>query len=277
MGGFLKRGALMIVTFVTIILIILMGMSLGGRAKLSSPENIIGGVLTPIQRFLTGAGQAIDNTISPIFRFKTIEAENEKLKKEMEEMQKQLIQLTLTQDELEEIRELANALNYAKDNNFNNYVTANVSSKDPGNWFNDFTINAGQKHGIKKNSTVMNGQGLIGRVYEVGENWSKVVTIIDNRSSVSFEVLRNNEYVGVIRGSVNFELNGYLIDPEAEVLTGDKLITSGLSIYPKGILIGDVKEVVKKSDELLKNIIVEPAVNFKKIDKVFVLIPEQNE
>jgi rod shape-determining protein MreC len=178
------------------------------------------------------------------------------------------------EDELIELKELSKVLDYTSGYGQLSYTAASVSAKDPGNWFNTFTIDKGNNHGIKKEDTVLNGSGLIGKVYETGDNWAKVITIIDNKSSVSFEILRNNEYIGVIRGSVQADLSGYLIDPQAEVLVGDKLITSGLSTYPKGILIGEVKEVVKKNDELLKTIIVEPVVNFKKIDKVLVIVSD---
>lgn len=272
MKKLIKRGAMMIVTIVTIILIVIMGMTLGGRTKVSMPENMIGKIITPIQRMIYSASQGIDDQVTSLFTFRKIAKENENLKKEIEKLNKKVIELTLTDNELNELRDLYGALNYANENNKNKYITASVTGTDVGNWFDIFTINVGKVHGVKKNSTVMNGTGLIGRVFEVGENWAKVITIIDNKSSVSFEVLRNNAYIGILRGSVQSEITGYLIDPNAEILVGDKLITSGLSHYEKGILIGEVKEVIKKENELLKTIIVKPAVNFKKLDKVFVLM-----
>ncbi|KXG77064.1 rod shape-determining protein MreC [Thermotalea metallivorans] len=265
----------MIVTAVTIILIILMGISLGGRMKVTAPENMVGNMFTPIQKIFYKAGQGIENTIGPIFRFRAIDKENKKLREEIEKLQKEVIQYKLTADELEELRNLSGALDYTRNYDYFKYTSASVSAKDPGNWYNIFTIDKGSSDGIQKDSTVLNGSGLVGKVFEVGDHWAKVITIIDNKSSVSFEILRNNAYMGVIRGSVKADLSGYLIDPQAEVLVGDKLITSGLSTYPKGILIGEVKEVVKKKDELLKTIIVEPAVNFKKIDKVLVILSDK--
>lgn len=276
----LKKGALMVVSAVTIILIIIMGMSIGGRVKISGLENTFGSMVTPVQRFLYSGGQFVENTIKPIFAFRSIDRENKKLSEENKQLTKKLVELQLAQNELEELRNLSKALNYIQEEDRFHHVSASVTGKDIGNWFSIFTIDAGTKDGIKKDSPVVNGNGLVGRVHEVGENWAKVVAIIDIKSSVSFEILRQNEYLGVIRGTVNKDsvkddsLSGYLMDPHAEVVVGDKLITSGLSIYPKGIVIGEIKEVSKKEDELLKTIIVEPAVNFKKIDKVMVLISQ---
>lgn len=275
MGKFMKNGIMMIVTLVTIILIIMMGMTIGGRTRISAPENVIGTIITPIQKMFYKSGQFVENTASSLFTFRAVAKENEELKKEMAALNKKVIELTLKRDELNELRDLSNALHYTRSTKEYDYVTASVIAKDTGNWFNIFTVDAGKKQGIKKDSTVINGDGLIGKVFEVGENWAKVVTIMDNKSSVSFQVLRNSQFIGIIRGSVKSQISGYLIDPEAEVLEGDKLITSGLSTYEKGIMIGEIKEVTKKEEELLKTIIVEPAVNFKKLDKVFIMIPNE--
>ena len=85
--------------------------------------------------------------------------------------------------------------------------------------------------------------------------------------------MRNKNFKGIITGSVSYELSGYLFDPLAEVIVGDKLLTSGLGIYPPGILIGEVIEVSRTTDQLLKTVTVEPSVNFKRLNKVLVYIP----
>jgi rod shape-determining protein MreC len=135
-----------------------------------------------------------------------------------------------------------------------------------------FTIDAGAKQGVTKNSTVINGEGLVGLVYEVGEEWSKVIAIIDHRSSVGFEMLRvTDDYDGVLSGTTNYDLLGELYDPQAKVSVGDYIVTSGLGIYPKGILIGKIYEVVENKDLILNRIKVTPAVDFKRINKVMVI------
>ncbi len=262
------------VIFVTVILIIIIGMSIGGRTKVTGIENLVSKVIMPIQKVFYQSGQAVENTLHSIFAFKKIDEENKVLKKELEKLNQQVIKLSLTRNELNDLKSLSKNLNYIKSREEYHHISANVTGKSSENWFNIFLIDAGEKQGIVKNSIVINGEGLIGKVLEVGDSWSKIISINDNKSSVSFEILRNTQYMGIIRGNVKGELNGYLIDPQAEAIVGDKLITSGLGAYPNGILIGEIKEVVKKEDELLKTIKVEPAVNFKKIDKVIILIPK---
>ena len=125
---------------------------------------------------------------------------------------------------------------------------------------------------MTKNSTVINGNGLVGLVYEVGEDWSKVISIIDQKSSVGFEMLRvSDDYDGILSGTTNYELIGELFDPLASIRVGEYIVTSGLGMYPKGILIGKVYEVIEDKDLILKRVKVTPVVNFRKIDKVMVI------
>jgi rod shape-determining protein MreC len=178
----------------------------------------------------------------------------------------------MSQKELAELTELKRALKYVDSDAQIGYVSCNVISKDVGNWFNMFTIDAGINQGINKNSTVINGNGLVGLVYEVGDNWSKVISIVDQKSSVGFEMLRvADDYDGVLSGTTNYELIGELFDPKASVKVGDYIVTSGLGMYPKGILIGKIYEVVVDKDLILNKIKVTPVVDFRKIDKVMVI------
>lgn len=266
------KSKIMIVTIVTIILLVIIGFTFGGRDNITNTEKLVGNALTPIQKFFYLGSNFISDILNPVANVWKLDEQNKKLREENVKLQNQIIKLKLKVQEFDDLENLYSALNYTKERGIEDYVTCNVIAKDPGNWFNLFTIDAGLKDGITKNSTVMNGDGLIGLVYEVGDTWAKVITIIDNRSRVSFEILSDtNDNIGLINGNGDKNLKGYLFDTEAEVNVGDYIITSGLGLYPKGIIIGKIKDVITKEEELLENIIVEPNVNFKNLDRVFVI------
>lgn len=277
-----NRYGKIVLAFVGILLVILMALSFGGRERITFIESKLGSALAPIQRFFTSVGNFIDDKTEPLLNVLNYKNLNENLSKENEALKEQIVSLTMYQKELAELQELRRALNYIDDDQNSGYVSCNVIAKDVGNWFNMFTIDAGSKHGITKNSTVINGKGLVGLVYEVGESWSKVISIIDQKSSVGFEMLKvTDDYDGIISGMTKYELIGELYDPQAVVREGDYIVTSGLGMYPKGILIGKIDEVIMDKDLLLNKIKVTPVVDFKKINKVMV-IPyvedgEQNE
>lgn len=229
-------------------------------------------VVTMAQGPVSSAGNGIKSGLKGIFQFRTIVKENEELKKQIADLNRQLIQAKLTDSELTELRNLSNILGYENVTPSYDFITADVVAMDGSNWFNLFTINAGTDDGIYKDAVVINGDGLIGRVLETGKNWSKVISVIDESNSVSFKVFRNMQLLGILSGDGKGSLAGYMIDPEAAVIEGDILITSGMGMYPEGIPIGKVKKVVWNNDTLLKTITIEPSAYFKNLQKVTVLV-----
>lgn len=260
------------ISVIGILLVILMIISFGGRDRITFIESKLGAIITPVQRFLTGIGNQIEEKTEPIINVLNYKELNETLAQENEFLKEQVVELTMTQKELNELKNLKSALKYIDNSSKDIIVSANVISKDAGNWYNMFTIDIGYKHGVTKNSTVINGNGLVGLVYETAESWSKVISIVDHKSSVGFEMMRvSNDYVGTLNGTTNYELIGELFDPKATVFVDEYIVTSGLGLYPKGILIGQIYEVIDDRDQLLKRIKVKPVVDFKKIDKVMVI------
>ena len=160
-------------------------------------------------------------------------------------------------------------------------VLAQVTSKESGNWYNKFMIDKGSKDGVEKGTIIVQGvkskdglvqEGLIGIVIDVGDNWSKVSSLIDEQNSVSFKTIRTQDG-GIIKGSFDRTMEGYLFDMEADIEIGDELYTSGLGkTYQKDLYIGEIEDIILIEEELMKKIIVKPAVDFKKIYKVLAII-----
>ncbi len=230
------------------------------------------GVVSLVQGPVSSAGNGVKSGITGILQFRNTLKENKELKDQIASLNREIIQIRLTEAELEELRNLAGILGY--DNVAPNYtfVTADVIAMDGSNWFNIFTINAGTKDGISRDAVVINGDGLIGRVLEAGPDWAKVISVIDESNSVSFKVFRDLQLLGILSGDGKGSLKGYMIDPEAAVIEGDVLITSGMGMYPEGIPIGKVKNVEWNNDTLLKTVTIEPSAYFKNLQKVTVLV-----
>jgi rod shape-determining protein MreC len=225
-----------------------------------------------VQGPFSSAGNGVKTGITGIFQFRNTLKENKELKDQIAELNREIIQIRLTEAELEELRNLSNILGYENAASNYSFVTADVIAMDGSNWFNIFTVNVGTKDGIYKDAVVMNGDGLIGRVLEVGADWAKVISVIDESNSVSFKVFRDMQLLGILSGDGKGSLQGYMIDPEAAVIEGDVLITSGMGMYPEGIPIGKVKKVEWNNDTLLKTVTIEPSAYFKNLQKVTVLV-----
>lgn len=228
--------------------------------------------MVTIQKPFSSAGDAIKSNIKGIFKYKALLKENEELKEQIAALERENIKNSLTQNELNELRELTNVFNYESIGDSGSTVAASIVSLDGSNWFNLFTIDRGIESGIKTGSIVVNGDGLVGRVKEAGEGWSKVVSIIDDSNHVSFMVQRDMSLVGIVSGETDENLSGFMIDGEASVIEGDILVTSNIGIYPPGIKIGKVLSVNYNSDTQLKLVEIEPSVSFKSLQKVAVIL-----
>lgn len=112
----------------------------------------------------------------------------------------------------------------------------------------------------------------MGRVSETGNGYSKVTAVIDDNINISFQVEKNMSILGVVSGDGNGKIEGYTFDGDSGIVEGDVLITTGIGMYPEGIEIGNVTAVDYNSDTQLMSIKAEPAVNFKNLRKVMVLI-----
>ena len=130
--------------------------------------------------------------------------------------------------------------------------------------------------GIMTNMAVVNGSGLVGRVYEVGYNYAKVLSIIDPRSSVATLVGRTRDN-GMLQGetqsnSDSAECYMYYLPNIGNVKIGDSIYTSGLdSRFPKGLYVGTVTAISRSQETADKYVVVSPAVQFSSIEEVFVL------
>ena len=278
MRGILKNKPLIIMLIAILLLGILAFVTSADRS-VSWIESTLGSVIQPVQSFAAKASNGIISFVQKVF--KTSDAD-----KELEQLQVRMAQLEQAADENAKLKaeneRLKKLLNYVETLENYEYVTAVVTGNSQGVWFETFTINAGRNKGIEKDMPVVCAEGLIGRVIEVGANWSKVTAIIDPSSEVSVMVERTRE-IGVVRGSFSAtsdnQLELYFLPSGFDLVPGDKIVTSGMSsIFPKTITVGTVSEVTRRSAEgSQSNAIIEPAVDFGHLEEVLVLVPKAAE
>lgn len=263
---------------VALVLIIVCMVSFAHFGNSSPLGRQLQSILTKVQEPISKAGNAVANGVTGIFQFQSITKENKELKEQVAELNRELTKLKLSEAELQKIAELSNALNYQSVTENTTLVTADVIAMDDSNWFNYFTINAGTDRGVTKDSAVISGDYLVGRVIEVGPNWSKVVSIVDESNSVSFRNMQDLNQLGILSGDGKGGLTGFMLDADAKISEGNVLITSGIGVgdkglYPEGISIGKVAKAVYDKDALLKTVTIEPFVDFKSIQMVTVIVP----
>ena len=175
--------------------------------------------------------------------------------------------------EIEENETLKSYLSLAE--KYNNYKTvpAYVINRDISNYSKTIVINVGKDDGIKENMPVIADDGLVGYVISVTNNTAKVQTIVDSSSSTSCLTSSTRDNM-VCKGTIEETntLKGTYIANGANVIEGDSIETSGMGgIYPKGIHIGKVKEIMNGKNKTDLTIKVEVSVDFEKLETVLVI------
>lgn len=252
-------------------LLISIGYSYDGRASVTIVENIVSNVIIPTQKTMMKAGNSIDNKVDSIFKIWSYKEENKNLRAEVKSLQKEVLNLKITKEQMADFEKLKSNLHYINRKGFDQYITADVVSKNMGNWFKSFDINVGKKDGVSKYSVVIVENALIGKVYEVGDHYSKVVTIIDTKSNISFKLLNESGEQGFIYSAEGGKLKGQMFNPNISLKKGEKVVTSGLGIYPDGLVIGEITEIHVDNNKLLKEVTIEPKNDFRDLEIVTVI------
>lgn len=260
-----------IIVVVVIFLFILAAFTAGEDSKLNVVRNVLSVPLQPLQKGIQSIGEGIKDTVLFFKEARTARQENEELKKQIAQMERELEKVDRLQTENENLKKLMSI----KEQFEQELMGCNIISKDAGNWFEIFTIDRGSKDGIRVNDPVINANGLVGRVSRVDLLSSKVVSIIDTESSVSARLSKSRDLV-ILKGDAQLRTEGLCrldyIPPDVEVSVGDKVETSGMSsLYPKGIIIGEIVEVIKNEGQFDYYAIVEPSVDFRRLEEVAII------
>lgn len=203
--------------------------------------------------------------------------EIEELKSENAKLKTQLIENTISKDNLKQLQALQKSLKFVTDKNLSAFVSADIVAKNSGNYYKTFTISAGSAQGVKSDSIVVNGEGLVGRVYEISKNYCKAISLLDNRTPISFEIVGRNNDTGMIMQDTDVVqisdeslVKGYMFDANSPVKVGEMITTSGLGLYPSGIPIGKIEQVIPDDKNILKYVVVRPFVDFTNLNKVMI-------
>ena len=252
------------------ILILLIFLSNVETSKLSYLESAASTIINPIQRIITDIKNKVQGNTNYFASLESVQAENEELKKKNSELETKL-------RELEKIKAenvtLQNYMNLKQKYVNYNAIPAYVINKDVSNYSSTLVLNVGSKDGVAEKMTVIADKGLVGYVTSVTENTAKVQVIIDSASTVSCTISTTNENI-ICKGTLENDqiLRASYIPTGAELIKGDSVYTSGVGgIYQKGIIIGTIKEIVTTSNITDRYAIIEPAVDFSKIDTVLII------
>ncbi|ATL27742.1 rod shape-determining protein MreC [Streptomyces formicae] len=141
------------------------------------------------------------------------------------------------------------------------------------------TIDAGANDGLKRDMTVLNGEGLVGRVTTVGPDTATVLLANDPDFTVGTRMEKTDE-LGFATGQGDRPLSVQLLNGKAKVKKGDRFVTFGSQKdkpFVPGVPVGEVVRVDPSGGDLTRNVYVKPYVGFTKLDIVGVVVQAPRE
>lgn len=248
------------------------GVFVGGEGYLSPIKNVVGMAAVPFERCVSWASEQIESVTGYIGGYDALQAENERLRRELAENEALLRSVRELEEENERLREL---LKLETEHRELTLVMAEVVASETGNWGKSYTLDCGEADGVAVGNAVIVDEGMVGFITKVGTTWCEMASIIDTDMRAGVSVPECGED-GVCVGEFSLMRDGFLklayLERDTAVKTGDSVETSGEGgIFPKGLYLGKVREVHPEEHGITAYAVVEPAADLSKLGRVFVV------
>ena len=232
-----------------------------------------GAVRTPFQKVATALVGRMEDLYGVLFRYDTLKEENEQLRAQIADLQKQQMAEAQATEENQRLREL---LNLSEKHSDFKYESAKVVSWNASNWNSSFTISKGSDSGLEVGDCVITEYGvLVGTVSETGSNWANVQTVTDLGTSIGV-LVGSSEVSAILQGdytlmrSQNMKLN--YVASTGPIITGDTVVTSGAGgSYPQGLIVGTVSSVHSEASGQSEYAVVAPFTKLEDLTQIFII------
>lgn len=224
-------------------------------------------LLSPFQRQLTNFVQSVKGIWNHYFFLVFTSEENQRLKKELGRQVAALnryAEFELTNDRLRRLLGFEATIPQKM-------IAARVVGKDPSAWSKTIIMDKGTDNGIQIGAPVVVPEGIVGVVVDASERFAKVLMLIDPNSAVD-ALVQKTRARGIIKGGGADYLTFDYVLRKHDICVGDTVVSSGLDgVFPKGLRVGRVSEVVKLNAGIFQKVQVTPYVDFEILEEAFIL------
>ena len=227
-------------------------------------------MVSPLQKGMSKALSPVKDGIGFLADLGTARGERDRLKGEVEEL---LAQVDEKEELLRENRTLKNMIEVKESRPDLEFLVVDVIGANPDIWEQTIQIGAGYSDGLQEYMAVLSEDGnLVGRIIMCTSKAAVVQLITDDKSSVG-AMLRRNAEMGVIKGEGRRGVRLELLNQDADVETGDVVLTSGLGgTCPPGIPVGTITEISERRADLSVGIVITPRASLTRLDRVMVVV-----
>ena len=221
----------------------------------------------PFQKAVTYSTDAIGNLIDSYVLLVNLKRENVALRKKVTELREEnslLRERAMASERLQSLLQFSKKIPGP-------ILPAQIIGIDPSSWFRTILIDKGTKHGVERGMAVVCPEGIVGHVLQTSPHSAKVLLITDFNSSVD-AIVQRSRAKGVVEGNGKSRCRLKYASRAEDIQLGDRVVTSGLGgRYPKGLLVGKINKIQKKSYGLFQQAEIVLSANFSKLEEVFVI------
>jgi rod shape-determining protein MreC len=232
------------------------------------PGEVLMGMLSPVQGGSAHLVRAAHDFWHDYLALVDVQRENQQLRAELAKFQNERARLAELETEnrhLSELLELREALGMRA-------VAANVIGSDATGLSRTLILGAGTRTGLRPGMAVLSSEGVVGKLIAASPGSSRVLLIDDHNAALdAFD--QRSRVRGIVAGVVDDGLTMKYVGRTADVRAGDAVVTSGLDgTFPRGLLIGEISKVERQGPGLFVNVAVAPAVDFRRLEQVLVVV-----
>ena len=249
-----------------------------GVTNQSLPDMVVQGALAPFRAAGTSLMETVEKYYSYMFRYEALQAENEALKSDIAEMEDVARQADTVSRENQRLRAL---LNFKETHEDYKMVDAYIIGWSSTDWSSTYTINRGSSSGIEINMCAITANGeVVGLVTEVGLNYAIVKTVLDSTLEIS-GTISSSGYNGMVSGGYidgnDTLLKMNYLPSDSIIRNQDQVVTSGSTVYPRGLIIGYVVDAGFEDTGVAKFALLKAAADIDSMEQIFIITEYTNE
>ncbi len=235
-------------------------------------QAVTGDLLSPLRSSVAAIDRQALRFYNYIFSYESLAAENAALKQQLLEMEEDV----RTAQELQrENQRYAQLLEIKEANRDYLFEPAYLISWDASTWRSTCTIGKGKKHGLELGMAALSeNKQMVGIITELGDNWATVTTILDSGLEISASIASSG-YTGVVQGTYQSENTQVLrmnyLSTDAVLKNGDQVVTTGSTMYPKGLVLGKITNVSLDETGVAKYAALKASCDLDDLEQVFIL------
>jgi rod shape-determining protein MreC len=264
---FVRRNRILLTSgFLLVFSLLLFSTSFSSQPYRDPIANVLLDGLAPFQVAFSWLRRSAKGVWGSYFNLFDARQENLRLRDRIDGLQGDLVRLTELELANERLRELLQFRSSLE----GNILGARVIARDPTPWVRTFTIDRGERDGIRRGMAVLSPRGVVGQIAQASRTVSRVLLLTDHNSGIDAFVQRSRAR-GIVQGAHEAGCHMQYLRRDEDVVPGDRVLTSGLDgIFPKGVSIGEVVEVARRHRDLLQVAVVRPSVELERIEEVLV-------